>query len=71
MKVIQCFSKEQLAWLAAEGIVITDKKYTDDEIIDMIEQLEALLITKGIEHDKENAYGKMCGDILNIFGRYT
>ena len=26
---------------------------------------------EGIEHDRENAYGNICGDILNIFGCNT
>lgn len=71
MKIIQFFSKAQLEWMSNEGIDITDQDYTDDEIIDMIDRLEDLLQEKGIEHDRENTYGNMCGDILNIFGCNT
>lgn len=67
MKIIQFFSKTQLERMSNEGIDITDQDYTDDEIVGMIERLEDLLQKKGIEHNRENAYGNICGDILNIF----
>lgn len=71
MKIIQFFSKAQLEWMLHEGIEITDRDYTDDEIVDMIDRLSDLLQEKGIKDDRENAYGNMCGDILNIFGINT
>ena len=63
MKILQFFSDE--------NINITDQDYTDDEIVEMIEELEDLLLEKGIENNDENAYGNMCGDILTVFGKNT
>lgn len=71
MKILHLFSKEQLEWLKNENINISDQDYTDDEIVEMIENLEDLLFEKGIENNDENAYGNMCGDILNVFGLST
>lgn len=71
MKIIQFFSQKQLKWLEAEGITITSREYSDDEIINMINQLEDLLQEKGIDDNTENEYGTMCVDILNIFGNNT
>lgn len=71
MKILQFFSDEQIDWMKKENINITDQDYTDDEIVEMIEELEDLLLEKGIENNDENAYGNMCGDILTVFGKNT
>lgn len=51
MKIKDNFNEEQIKALSSIGIVIDDREYTDDELLEIDEKITDYIMTSGFDKD--------------------
>ena len=68
MKIKDNFNVEQLKALLAIGIVIDDREYTGNELLEMDEKITNYIMTSGFDRDyKPNELCIILESIIDIF----